>query len=68
MSDTFVPEEWIPTEPDHVFHPEDYEMTPEERAEIEADIAAAQEDIRLGRTRLAEEVFAEIREKYRIAG
>ena len=68
MSEKFVPEEWIPTEPDHVFDPEDYEMTPEERSEIEADIAASEEDIRLGRTRPMEEVFAEIREKYRIAG
>lgn len=68
MSGKFVPEEWISTEPDHVFDPENYEMSPEEYAALDADIAAADEDLRLGRTRPLEEVLAEIREKYPIAG
>ena len=68
MSDTFIPEEWIPTEPDHVFDPEDYEMTAEEMAELDDAIAKGDEDIRLGRTRPMEEVFAEIRKAYRVAG
>ncbi|AFL86609.1 hypothetical protein Terro_0260 [Terriglobus roseus DSM 18391] len=62
------PADLEPTKPDHVYPDQDYEMTPEEMAELDADIAAADEDIRMGRVFPLEEALAEARRTYRIAG